>query len=345
MEANRPWKAENNGLNMEVQNTLTFGRPWKHPHGFSEQTYVHVPYDTLSRLSRLKPQVILSGELGARTLQAAIYKRLHKESRLIIWATVSGHSEQGRGKMRELLRREIVPSADAVLVNGANGARYVERLGVNKDKIFVVPYATDVCQFSALPPERGAREDRRLLHVGQLIERKGLRQFLSVLSLWCEAHQRDTLEFWLVGDGPERAKLEKTLVPANLSLRFWGNIGYGELAAFYGQAGILAFPTLADEWGLVVNEAMSAGLPVLGSVYSQAVEELVKDDLTGWTYRPDHADEMYKALDRALTIPRDKLEEMRLSARKFAENLTPQAVADRILEAIQFVCGDSQVLL
>jgi glycosyltransferase involved in cell wall biosynthesis len=115
------------------------------------------------------------------------------------------------------------------------------------------------------------------------------------------------------------------------------------LPSLYAQAGIFVLPTLADEWGLVVNEAMAAGLPVLGSAYSQAVEELVEDCLTGWTFRPGQAGEMYKALDRALRTPHEKLEEMRRSARRQVENLTPQFVADLVLQAIQYVCSTTAV--
>src|SRR5258708_22429258 len=140
-----------------------------------------------------------------------------------------------------------------------------------------------------------------------------------------------------------RTTLEKMVVPVNLALRFWGNVGYQELPNLYAQAGIFVLPTLADEWGLVVNEAMAAGLPVLGSVHSQAVEELVEDCQTGWTFRPGPAEEMYKALNRALRIPQEKLEEMRRSARRRVENLTPQFVADLILQAIQYVCSATAI--
>ena len=57
------------------------------------------------------------------------------------------------------------------------------------------------------------------------------------------------------------------------------------MAEVYAKASLFAFPTLADEWGVVVNEAMAAGLPVLGSIYSQAVEELVEDGVSGWVFR------------------------------------------------------------
>jgi glycosyltransferase involved in cell wall biosynthesis len=100
---------------------------------------------------------------------------------------------------------------------------------------------------------------------------------------------------------------------------------------------------LADEWGLVVNEAMASGLPVLGSLYSQAVQELVEDGVTGWTFHPDRADEMYTAVDRALSTGEDRLEEMRVSATTRVEYLTPDYLAERILEAIHFVRPDLEI--
>src|SRR5207249_4625429 len=101
------------------------------------------------------------------------------------------------------------------------------------------------------------------------------------------------------------------------------------------RTGILAFPTLADEWGIVVNEALASGLPVLGRVYSQAVEELVRDGKNGWTFRPDRSDELFAALDRALTAPKTRLDEMRAEARRSVEHLTAEFVGQRIVDAIR----------
>ncbi len=140
-----------------------------------------------------------------------------------------------------------------------------------------------------------------------------------------------------MGDGPLRSTLEGLSIPGNLSLRFFGNVAYDQLANIYQQAGIFVFPTLADEWGLVTNEAMAAGLPVLGSLYSQSVEELVTEGETGWTFRPDRDAEMDAAIERVLTTPLDVLEQMRSAGRNAARNLTPEFVADGIVKAINYV--------
>lgn len=340
MEADRPWKTQHGSLNVETQRTLTFRRRLNHPYGFQDEIFVHIPYDTLGRLRRIRPEVILSDELGARTAQALIYRWLHPDSRLIIWATISEHTEEGRSAAQKFLRRTLLPFADAVLVNGASGARYIRGFGVEDERIFVAPQVTDQIPFCSLPLERQKAEQRRLIYAGRLIELKGLTKFLSVLCLWCAAHSELQVEFWLVGDGPERQRLSEITLPSNLQLRFYGNIGYDKLPEFYARAEIMVFPTLADTWGLVVNEAMASGLPILGSTHSQAVEDLVEDGVTGWTFRPDFPDEMHTAIDHSLMITHEKLQQMSIAARKAVEHLTPEFVAGRILEAVGYVRGE-----
>lgn len=339
MERDRPWQCQHDGLSVETQRTLTLRRSSLHPYGFRDELYLHIPYDTFTRLHRLKPDVIISDELGVRSAQALIYRCLHAGSRLIIWATISEHTEQGRGLTRRQLRRVLLSRADAILVNGASGARYVKRFGVADETIFVAPQTTDSRRFFLLPLEKSIEQSRRLLYLGRLIQLKNLAPFMSVLSVWCSSHPEEKVEFWIVGDGPEREKLATTVYPPNLKLRFWGNVAYEALPAFYAQAGILVFPTLADTWGLVVNEAMAAGLTVLGSVYSQAVEDLIEDGVNGWTFRPDCRQEMYAALDRALVTPVERWRQMGGAARAAVQHLTPEFAADRIMDAISFVSG------
>ncbi len=337
MEQNRSWTPSWEGLKVRVQKNLTLRRTWNHPHGFSEPLYVHIPYDTLWLLKQYQPDVIISGEMGLRTLQALFYRKLNPQSRLILWATVSEYSEKGRGQLREGLRRTLVPQADALLVNGHSGARYISQFGVPEDHIFFAPYTTNITPFLKIPFARELNVAYRLLYVGQLVERKGLNQFLSTVETWVRAHPERKLEFLLVGDGPLRSSLEQKVWPPNLAVQFLGDVLYDRLPEFYAQAGVFVFPTLADEWGLVTNEAMAAGLPVLGSLYGQSVEELVHDGVTGWTFRPDQPEEMYRALDRALSTPIEELEVIRGHARDRIAHITPEFVADQCLKAIRYV--------
>jgi glycosyltransferase involved in cell wall biosynthesis len=337
MEPNRQWSADWQDLNVCVQKNITLQRTWKHPSGFEDTLYVHIPYDTFPQLGKYKPDVIISHELGMRSVQAVLFRLFHRKSRLILWCMISDHTEQGRGRLREMIRHWLLPQADAILINGEGGARYVRRFNIPENKMFRVPYTPETSLFASGDLNRPHHPAIRLLAVSQLIPRKGLAPFLDVLVEWARSRPERSVEFRCAGNGPLHDPLAARPFPPNLKFTLLGNIEYSDLPTIYYEADILAFPTLADEWGLVVNEAMAAGLPVLGSRYSQAVEELVKDGVTGWTFRPDHADEMMKAIDRALSTSPTNLQRMGAAAREEAIKITPESVSDQILNAIKFV--------
>jgi len=325
------------GLNVTVQKSWNLWRTSRHPIGFSTVLHWCIPWDTLIQLRRYQPNLVISTELGPRTLFASLYRMLHPASRLIIWAPCSEHTERARGRLRTWIRRILLRFADAVLVNGASGRRYMESMGVAPAAIFFVPRAVDLDPFAQIPLKRRLECARRLLYVGQLIERKGVHLFLQALNRWARLHREHRIEFWLQGDGPMRSELEALPMASSVYVRFLGSAPNTEIPKIYGQAGILAFPTLADEWGLPVNEAMAAGLPVLGSRYSEAVEEMVETDVTGWKFRADHAGETDEAIDRAMRVSDEQLDLMRSAARERAAAFAPEKIADRVVSAARFV--------
>jgi glycosyltransferase involved in cell wall biosynthesis len=341
MESDRQWQCEWGDLEVHLQKCMTLAKRWRHPSGFREAGYVHIPYDTYSSLKRMRPGVVISGELGARSLLALLYRmsRAGRRTKLVLWATLSERTEQNRGVLREALRRLLLRAADGVIVNGASGTRYVSCLGVERKNVFRVPQTVDVEQFMHAPLERGPSGNLRLLYVGSLTERKGVKPFLTVLCRWSELHPEREIELWIAGDGPLKGWLVSLNTPRNLSLRLLGQVPYATLPDIYSQCGVFVLPSLADEWGLVVNEAMASGLPVLGSIYSQAVEELVEDGVSGWLIRPDQAKEVYQALEQVFHLPAEQLDQMRANARSRVEKLTPAWVAGQISQVIHHVCG------
>ncbi len=339
MESNRPWALEWEGLDVMVQKTITAKGLWKHPRGFSEPTEVHFSLDTIAQLGKFSPDVVISIEMGFRSLSALVFTKLRRNSRLILWTEVNESTEYGRGWARGIVRRLLARHAHGFLALGDGGVDYMQSLGAAPGKISKLLYTTNVSRFAAHSGERV--NQRRLLYVGQLIERKGLLPFAAVLAKWAEQHPERSVELRFAGDGPLRERLQTCPVPSNLHLQFLGNVSYADLPQVYGNAGVLAFPTLADTWGVVVNEGMAAGLPVLGSVHSQAVQELVVNGRNGWTFRASRPEEMYQAIHDCLMTPIETLDEMRQDARRTALELMPARVADIIQTAIAACLDDS----
>jgi glycosyltransferase involved in cell wall biosynthesis len=342
MEQGRSWPPTWADLPVTVQRTITWHQVTKHPGGFSERSANHFPTDTLAQLDLFRPDVVITGELGMRSVLASMHCLRRRGTGLVLWATVSERSEASRGRLRHLIRRWLVRQADAVIVNGASGARYMVALGASPEDIVQMPYSMDLPAFDKTAT-RSADIAHRLLHVGQINERKGVMLLLRALARHAAANPNRRLEIWFAGDGPQRSAVETASWPSNLSIRLLGHVPYGELREIYAQGGIHAFPTLSDEWGMVVNEAMAAGLPVLGSIHAQAVEELVRDGVTGWVFDPVDPASLDRAVDRAMATPASALDAMRARTIDAVAHITPDLMADRMIEACRMALGSSRL--
>lgn len=328
-----------NGLDVKVERSLNWSRHFRNVHGYEDSSEIHVPYDVLLQLGLYHPDVILSGELGGRTAQAVLYKMLFPRTKLVAWTALSEHTEATRGRARRAMRKEIVRHVDGAFVNGRSGEHYLRSLGYD-GPVFTVPYAIDPAPFFSDAYEP-APVRRRLLYAGQLIPRKGVHTFCASLSRWCRDHPGIEVEFTILGEGPVARQIQAIDVAPNLALRLLPRVSQRELAVHYHAADLYAFPTLGDEWGVVVNEAMLAGLPVLGSLYSEAVVELVKDGRNGWTFLPDDQGSVFSALDRALTTDAGTLKEMSAQAKATIAGINPEAIAARVLSAIHTITRDA----
>ncbi|MEQ1897775.1 MAG: glycosyltransferase family 4 protein [Vicinamibacterales bacterium] len=335
MEGNRSWKPAFGHLDVRVQKTITLSRRSRHPAGFSDLSYLHVPWGLIRQLHSLRPDVVISGELGTRTLLSALYCFLAKRPPLIVWATLSERTEQGRGCVRRTIRRWILRRADRVIVNGASGERYVLGYGVPANRIDHIPYVSRSEHGEADARPRALGPVRNLLFVGQLTERKGLAQYLSALDAWARSHPFEDITLTVVGSGPQREAIEHFRPGGRLVIEVLGDRHPGALSAFYARADALVFPTLADEWGLVVNEALAAGVPVIGSIHSQAIEELCEEGKTGWRFDPESRTSTLSAIEKALTTTANDLAAMRKSARARVARLTPEWAAGRLVASMR----------
>ncbi len=322
-------------LDVRVQRTWTLRRPQRHPLEFDEKIDVHIPWNTMSELAALKPDVVIAHETGIRSMLSAFYARRRDRVPLVLSVGMTEHTERGRGWARHLLRRWLFRTADAVAVNGPGTGRYVGSFGVAPDQMFHTPYVALKESKADVPATREPAIAHHLLYVGQFVERKGLLPFIVALGRWAANHPTRYVEFSLVGSGPLEDAIRSVQLPKNLSLHLLGRRKPEEIAQLYGSTGIFVLPTLADEWGLVVNEAMASGLPVLGSVYSQAVNELCSDGAAGWTFRTDDPAEAERAIDAAMSTPPDKLDVMRAAARERVEHLTAEYVVDQMEAALE----------
>ena len=108
---------------------------------------------------------------------------------------------------------------------------------------------------------------------------------------------RSEIGLVFVGDGVARSELERRAVGISPgSVRFPGFAQREQLAGFYGLAEIFVFPTYTDPWGLVVNEAMACGLPIICSEAAGCVADLVEDRWNGRVVFPRDPGQLASAM-------------------------------------------------
>ena len=109
-----------------------------------------------------------------------------------------------------------------------------------------------------------------------------------------------------------------------------------ELPRFYANAGCFVHPALEEPWGLVINEAMACGLPILSSANVGAGEELVDDGVNGWTFDPADEDQIAEAMNRIGLLPTRQLQAMgQASARILEERCPTDAFGQGLVELLR----------
>jgi colanic acid/amylovoran biosynthesis glycosyltransferase len=162
------------------------------------------------------------------------------------------------------------------------------------DRLHTVRCGIDVRRFQ--PPARRVSDGPlRLLTVARLVPGKGHALLLEALASLRDRGIETATTF--VGEGPERETLERLADELRLDVRLAGAVGQDELRAFYDDAELFCLPTFAEGLGMVLLEAMSAGLPVVSSLV-MGVPEVVEDGETGLLVLPGRADLLAEALAR-----------------------------------------------
>jgi glycosyltransferase involved in cell wall biosynthesis len=312
--------------------------------GAAQVVTAQLPWGLPGALLRFQPDVVISGELGWRTLLAWAICRL-LGAQLVIWSYHSKTSVTSAGWLLRVVRRWLLASAAAVIGMGRQAREALEALGVPAERIFDAPNAHDHDAFLAararIEPETVRRtlaeglgcRDRIALVAGRLVPVKGV---APLLAAWERLPQkiRDDWTLLFVGSGPLQSMIEEASAgEPDGAIVHIPELPPHELVDYYAASRLLIFASLADTWGLVVNEAFACGLPVLCSRHAGCADDLLRPGENGWLFDPSEPAEFVSALREALCAP--DLERLARGARDTAERFRPEAMAAGFRRAVE----------
>ena len=306
-EANRGnWREVNDrahGYAVSRSKGLTFAWTKRNERTVLDTRYLHLNPGLFGELRRLRPDAIVSDEMGFRTLVALSYGRLHR-CPVWVWWGGTPHTERAINAPRRFLRRALAPAVERWFSYGQTSTEYLASLGVPAER--VVELQNSIPEAAYRRPVAPAFEVAPrpvVLCVSRLVPGKGIDLLLRAAA----PLQAEGLEFSLliVGDGPEQAALVR--LTAELGLRhvyFRAALPPSEVPAIHRSGDVLVFPTLDDVWGLVVNEALWSGVPALVSIYAGCARELVPPSSTFDPLDPaDFATKLRSAVTGLLPAP------------------------------------------
>jgi len=264
-------------------------------------------------LRKAAPDVILCGGYNyVASWQALLWARAH-DRRFLLWSE-SNQQDMRRGHaLIELLKDEFLDRCSGFVVPGKSAGDYLRSRKINDDQIFIAPNAVDNGLFAAAAAE--ARRDavkfrsglglpeRYLLFVGRLVKEKGVFELLSAYAS-LEESLRGQVGLVFVGDGAARARLQDLAASISPGVVIFAGFAQREqLGAYYALAEMLVLPTYSDTWGLVVNEAMACGLPVIVSRAAGCTADLVKENWNGVLVLPRDVAGLTLALEELIKDP------------------------------------------
>jgi len=110
---------------------------------------------------------------------------------------------------------------------------------------------------------------------------------------------------------------------------------YDELSAYYGLANVFVHASTTEQWGLVVNEAMVAGLPVIVSNRCGCAPDLVEEGRNGFTFDPYNVDELARLMLKVSRMTENEREAMGRRSREIIKHWTPQTFAENLMKAVE----------
>lgn len=203
--------------------------------------------------------------------------------------------------VQKKLKSYFIKNASAWLGTGKTTSEYLEYYGAKKDKIFSYPFTsistndilsdTDSIDLKKMLRHRlQMNEDKIVISVGQFIYRKGFDVLIKA------AAKLSSIGVYIIGGNPSKEyyQLKDELNANNVHfVEFKDKKGLSE---YYRAADVFVLPTREDIWGLVINEAMAYGLPVITTNKCVAGIEMVEEGINGTIIIPDDVEELVKAM-------------------------------------------------
>jgi glycosyltransferase involved in cell wall biosynthesis len=264
-------------------------------------------------LAASAPDVILCGGYNYVASWQALAWATVRKLPFFLWSESTLQDHRRGHALVELLKTEFLYKCSGFVVPGESAREYIRASRIDACRIITAPNAVDNDLFSraATAARQNAAACRKALNLperyflfaGRLVREKGVFELVTAYAKLDES-MRQQVGLVFVGSGAAQEELElaaSQIVPG--IIRFSGFTQRDQLAKYYALADVLILPTYTDPWGLVVNEAMACGLPVIVSRVAGCAADLVRENWNGLLISPQDVSSLTSAMRSIASQP------------------------------------------
>lgn len=290
----------------------------------------------IKAFDEFKPTVLnVTGWFDYAQVLLMIYARMKGVK--IVLSSESSSMDHNRSSVKEKIKRWIVNRADAFFCFGKSSADYLLTLGIQPSQIAVTNAAVidedvirknfDQAKIQDLEIT-SSNSPRSFVYVGRLAEEKNLELLIRAFIAVKENNKVSDWKLLFVGDGPAKEKLSKISGKylESQSIEFAGGHPWYKVPAWLAKSDVLILPSKSEPWGLVVNEAMVCGMPVIVSEKCGCAEDLVRSGINGFLFNPESQSDLETALKFFIENP-EKIDSMGNESIKLIKPFSSKTVA------------------
>lgn len=289
-------------------------------------------------LNQIQPDAMAIAGYAIPTMSAALLWCIWHRKAVIIFSD-SKADDAPRSAWKELIKRLILSQYQGALVAGKPHRRYLAQLGMAEAAMFS---GYDVVDNAAFHPSKicslpNAFPRPFFLAINRFVPKKNL---LNLVTAYARYREKVGLQAWdlvLCGDGELRSQIESELnrLQIRAYIHLTGFLEQQEILVLYAHASCFIHASLQEQWGLVVNEAMAAGLPVLVSQACGCFEDLVVEGVNGFGFEPENLEQLAARMAQMSSNQVD-LQAMGQASLQIIQKFSPEYFAQGLYDAIHY---------
>jgi len=273
----------------------------------------HANWNVVTRiLSKINPKIIIvSGHYPRPLLKAALWGFKNKIP-VLYWSDTNLYDVLVKSNwqrcLRKLFFRWYFKRMHTLLHPGARTRDYyIWAAGRSTaSKLIQMPYPAFVNQTVNLNQNVSRPISTfRILYLGRLSPEKGVDQLIKAFAIILSKKKSSNLRLIIAGDGPERLYLTQLATQLGLTayVEFMGAVSSDHTEMVYKEASLFVLPSHIEPWGIVIAEALAAGIPVISPFWVGAVADLVINGVTGIVLRDNSPEEIARGMFEVLEKP------------------------------------------